>query len=404
MQRIRNRIYLIPLLMFLVVGLMFQWATAPIATTKANQARDYDVKIHYIDVGQGDCSFIELPDGKTMLIDAGQKKYGKSVVKYIKKLGYKKIDYVVATHADGDHIGGLSKVIEEFEVAVVYRPFTVSNCVSVKGFEDELLNIFKNDTVVFSTESSEDYALFLKSAYNEVCEDKLCEIRICSDKEVVVSEDSNAPYMIKFFMPFGISSFTTSRIANGYTTLKQSDNNETSAVVELISSNHKYLFAGDMTESGETLLLESLSSMEAELLASVSVLKVAHHGSSGSSTDEFLALTRPLNSVIMVGKDNGYGLPDTAVIENLENVGSTVYRTDKLGSIIIEEKNGVLYFSNIETKTILEKYSWIFYTLIAIVVIGLIVIIKVYPKITKKVALKKERKKSLTQTVDKKEL
>ena len=151
-------------------------------------------------------------------------------------------------------------------------------------------------------------------------------------------------------------------------------------------------------------MLESLSSMEAELLASVSVLKVAHHGSSGSSTDEFLALTRPLNSVIMVGKDNGYGLPDTAVIENLENVGSTVYRTDKLGSIIIEEKNGVLYFSNIETKTILEKYSWIFYTLIAIVVIGLIVIIKVYPKITKKVALKKERKKSLTQTVDKKEL
>jgi len=400
MQRNRDRIYLIPLLFMFVVGVVFQLLACPRVKVQAEE-RNYNLKVHFIDVGQGDCSFIELPDGKTMLIDAGKKEYGKTVVKYINKLGYEKIDYVVASHADSDHVGGLSKVIEEFDVAVVYRPFTMSNCVTIKGFEDELLSIFKSDPTVFQTESSEDYANFLKSAYNEVCGDALCEIRICSNKEIITGENAENPYMIKFFMPLGLTQFSTTRIKSGYTIEKETDNNEASAVIEIISNGHKYLFTGDMTENGEQELLYSLTPLEAEMLSSVSVLKAAHHGSGGSSSELFLELIKPTNTVIMVGEANDYYLPSDDTMARLEEIGTAVYRTDKLGTIIVEEREGVIYFSNIETKTVLEKYSWIFYTLIGIVVVGIIVIIALYPKIIKKVAFKKERKKSLTETVDK---
>lgn len=394
MQRSGNRIYLIPIILTLLIAVLFQCCFLTQEKVYANE-RGYNLKVHFIDVGQGDCSFIELPDGKTMLIDAGQEEYGKQVVKYIKKLGYDKIDYLVATHADSDHVGGLSKVIESLDVSVVYRPFTISNCVKVKGFQDELLELFQNDETFNAMENGEVYAKFLKSAYNETCGDKLSEIRICSDKETIISDSEQNPYMIKFFMPYGETEFSTTRITSGYAVKEQSGDNETSAVIEIISDGHKYLFTGDMTTAGEKDLIENMSLADAEMLSCVSVLKVAHHGSNSSTSAEFLALVKPTSSVIMVGKDNDYGLPASEVITRLQNIATTVYRTDELGTIIVEEKQGMLIFDNVESKSVLERYSWVFYTILIATTVTIIVIIAVYPKIKKKMILKKDTKKSL---------
>ena len=82
--------------------------------------------VHFLDVGQGDSEFIVLPDGKTMLIDAGESECGSTVVSYIKNLGYSKIDYLVATHPHADHIGGMTKVIQSFSIGAVYMPNTTT--------------------------------------------------------------------------------------------------------------------------------------------------------------------------------------------------------------------------------------------------------------------------------------
>lgn len=82
-----------------------------------------DYYVSYIDVGQGNCTFVKLPDGKTMLVDGGNTMYGEKVTNFLMKHNVTTIDYMIATHADADHIGGLVSVLENFEVKNIYRPF-----------------------------------------------------------------------------------------------------------------------------------------------------------------------------------------------------------------------------------------------------------------------------------------
>ena len=95
-----------------------------------------EIKIHFIDVGQGDSTFIELPNNETMLIDAGESYKEEIVSSYIKKLGYNKIDYLVGTHPHTDHIGGLSHIINTFEINKIYMPKALSTS---KTYENLLL-------------------------------------------------------------------------------------------------------------------------------------------------------------------------------------------------------------------------------------------------------------------------
>ena len=99
------------------------------------------IELHFLDVGQGDSTLVILPDGKTMLIDAGTSEYGDTVVNYIKDLDISKIDYLVMTHPDADHIGGMSEVIDNFDIATIYMTDKTS---TTKTFEDLLLKI-KNE-------------------------------------------------------------------------------------------------------------------------------------------------------------------------------------------------------------------------------------------------------------------
>lgn len=380
MQRNRCGIYIIAL----VFAFLFSVSQSPFKQDVAKAVSEADVKVHYIDVGQGDATFIELPDGKTMLIDGGTDEMGGRVVKYIKDLGYKKIDYLIATHSDSDHVGGLDKVLEKFEVAVIYRPFTISVSSKIKGFQDELYLKFGQEIRNYQTDAEYEYAEFLYHAYNETCDDVLSEIRVVSSSEQIVSTDENIPYMIKFFWPRAVQEFSTERIIKAHTSFSVVDNNNSSAVIELITTNHKYLFMGDLTSDGEGEMISQLSSGEMIMLANASVLKVGHHGSATSTSEDFLNIVRPKFAVISCGKNNDYGHPSQETLDILASFGAMVYRTDYLGTIIVGEENGILYFDNIETKTIFEKYSWAFYLVIGLVVVGIIATSIVYPRIKKR--------------------
>ena len=110
------------LLLFLTLSLLFTSCTSPAAETPPVEEEKSTLQITYLDVGQGDCTFIQLPNGETMLIDAGNHKDGQSIIQYIQSQDTEVLDYVIATHPHADHIGGMAEVIRAFDVKNVYMP------------------------------------------------------------------------------------------------------------------------------------------------------------------------------------------------------------------------------------------------------------------------------------------
>lgn len=356
-----------------------------------SQAQSVGTKVHFIDVGQGDAIFIELPDGKTMLIDGGEEKYGKRVCKYISSLGYSQIDYMVATHSDADHIGGLKTVLNKLEVKEIYRPFTIS-LGAFDGFVDELALKFSGELSTLSTENSPLYAEFLSLCYSEECEQNLAKIHIATDQETIISDFAENPYMIKFFMPKGVRPFSSGRVDLGYTVEAQEDNNDTSAVIELITATSKFLFMGDLTKSGEEKLIQNLQPGERSMLANVTILKVGHHGSKESSSQALINLVKPTYAIISVGEDNLYGHPSAEVINRLTSSGAVVYSTQNLGTIIAKEQGSAIVVTNIETKSFFEKHTWVIYLIIGVVAAAIMVVITIFGiKLSKKQAIAIEK-------------
>ncbi len=233
--------------------------------------------VHYIDVGQGDGIFVQLPDGKTMLIDAGPEE--NVVNTYIKKLGVNKLDYVIATHPDADHIGGMPQVLDEFCVGEFFMPNKAHNTKLFENLLDSLDN--KGCTV---TEASAG---------------------------VIIGEGKD--YRISFVAPVKL----------------YDSNNNSSAVIIMDIYEKRFLFTGDIEQQGEFDILELGSHIDAD------VLKIAHHGSAGSTTDVFLDRVSPQIAVISAGIDNSYGHPSPQVIEKLSKRGIISYTTANCGSVTI---------------------------------------------------------------------
>ncbi len=235
-----------------------------------------ELRVSFIDVGQGDSEFIELPNGETMLIDAGTNETGKNVVDYIKSLGYTSINYVVGTHPHEDHIGGLDDVIKTFDIGSIYMPKITAD---TKTFEDVL-------------DAAESKNLMINTAKSGV--------------SIMDTEDLS----VKFLAP----------------TLDSYENtNDYSAVVKVVYGDTSYLFTGDAEDFSESLITDDVNA---------DVLKVGHHGSSTSTSTEFLKKVSPSSAVISCGKDNSYGHPHSETLQKLADMGTAVYRTDELGTIV----------------------------------------------------------------------
>ena len=231
--------------------------------------------VHFLDVGQGDSEFIELPNGETMLIDAGEAEEGKTVSSDLKKIGVRNITYLVATHPHSDHIGGLAEVLSQFVVENVYMPNAVS--------------------------SSQTYSDFLDAVEAEGC--NVVEVR--SGVDVVDTSDLS----VSFLAPCSA---------------EYDDLNNYSAVVKITYGETSFLFMGDAEELSENEITADVSS---------DVIKVGHHGSSTSSSQSFVNRVSADYAVIECGKDNSYGHPHTEIVERWEKSGAQVLRTDLLGYI-----------------------------------------------------------------------
>ncbi|MGM9834214.1 MAG: ComEC/Rec2 family competence protein [Bacilli bacterium] len=236
-----------------------------------------DLIVHFIDVNEGDSTFIELPNNETILIDAGEKKYGDTVSNYISKLGYEGITYLIGTHPHSDHIGGLITIIDKFDIENIYMPKVVSNS---NIYKQLLLNI-------------QEHNLSVKSAQKG--------LKIIDTDELDV-----------YFL---------SPSDNKYENL-----NNYSAVLKIDYKDESFLFMGDAETSVENAIKKECFS---------SVIKVGHHGSDTSSSLSFVNNVKPNYAIISVGADNNYNFPVPSIIRRWKNVGATIYRTDENGNIII---------------------------------------------------------------------
>ena len=232
------------------------------------------MRVHFIDVGQADSTFIELGNGQTMLIDAGLG--GDDVVNYIRNLQYSSIDFVVATHPHDDHIGGMATVLDSFEIGKMYMPR-----------QEHTISAFTNML--------------------DVIENKEIELH---EAKAGVNITTSGIIKIDILAPFSES----------YSNL-----NNCSAVVKLTYGETVMLFTGDAEQVIETQLLNS--DIDAD------VLKVGHHGAGSSSAQSFIKAVSPEVAVISCGEGNSYGHPHADTLAILNEVGADIYRTDEQGTV-----------------------------------------------------------------------
>lgn len=232
---------------------------------------------HFIDVGQGDANLIELPNGETMLIDAGIASMGDDIIEYIENLGYDTIDYVIATHPHADHIGGMAEVIDAFNIETIYMPRAVSTS---KTYENLL-------------ETIQDKGLSIKTGRTGV------EVLNEENLDIVMVAPNSEDY---------------------------SNLNNYSIVLKITYGDVSFLYTGDAEEDN----LEEITSDIAS-----DVLKVGHHGSDTSTSKDFLEKVQPKYAVISVGEGNSYGHPAASTIELLQEYTNNIYRTDLNGTIVI---------------------------------------------------------------------
>lgn len=257
---------------------------------------DGELKVTVIDVGQGDSiliQYIDSEDKESMLIDAGDNSCGTLVRNYLKKAEVESIDYVVCTHPDEDHIGGMASVIENVPInsQTIWMP-----------------NI-KKDTKTYDNLIREAERNYINISMPEI------------GKEYHIGKAS--------FMVIGPLS-------------NHKDDNSNSLVIKLWYGDISFLFTGDCEEEEEQ---EILSSSYADILSST-VLKVGHHGSQTSSCEEFIKAVAPKYAIISCGKDNSYGHPHKEVLDRLIQNQCQIKRTDDNGTIVMSTNGKSLLFIN----------------------------------------------------------
>ncbi len=278
-----------------------------------SKRKEGELRIHFLDVGQGDSTLIELPDGKIMLIDGGNgsRNINMNILRYLNALDIEVIDYLVVTHADRDHCGGIEEIFACKEVLNAYMPLT-----------------FDANQVAYA------------EAYDAAVEEDCALIEPSRSVDLSVEDG----YILRFLYPYA-------KEAEGLGSASV-DENERSVVIWLDYGGTSALFCGDAPESVEEKLVweDRLGLLSQRVtLSETEILKVGHHGSDTSSSKSFLEYLGVETAVVSCGKNNGYSHPHQEVLENLAEVGASVYRTDLQGHIMLTvSKEGTYTLQTVE--------------------------------------------------------
>ena len=255
---------------------------------------DRNLKIYFVDVGQGDCTLIETPEHQNILIDGGGSEDGKKdnvgekiVVPFLLNKHIKKLDYIIISHFDSDHVGGILTVMEKIKV--------------------------KNVIISKQGEDCDNYRKFRKL----VKEKKINVIFVEKGKKINMGKD----VYFEFLWP-------------EKELISENILNNNSIVCKLNYNNFSMLFTGDIEEIAENRIVELYKNNKNVLNSTC--LKAGHHGSRTSSTNEFLKLVKPNIVLIGVGVDNKFGHPNEEVIERYKNLNTNIYRTDYDGEIVVK--------------------------------------------------------------------
>ena len=282
---------------------------------------DNGLSVHFVDVGQGDAIAIRFPDGKTMLVDAGTSQSSNSLINYLNTKFFKNsskiFDYLLLTHSDADHCGGMADVCENFVINTIYRPYMY--CKYVKNgvtLLDETNGISTSKNIC----NTLTYYKTIKAFNGEINSNGESALIVWTDLSTVNStyKIQGENYYIDFYAP------TEKYITESAGTVA----NDFSPIMVLNYNGKKIMLTGDASTTSED------KAMNRAELPDVDLLKVGHHGSKTSSGQSFLEKVKPEISVISVGAGNSYKHPTTEALNRLLGVGSVIYRTDLNGTIV----------------------------------------------------------------------
>ena len=302
-QRIKFVAFLILAGLFLCLS-VFSFFVPPtawqyhFALPKLSKRQDGELRIHYLDVGQADCTLIEFPDGKTLLIDTGDAHSDAIVLRYINALKIKKLDYLLLTHIDSDHCGGAYEVMK------------------YKGAEHVILPKIE-DNKTYKT----SYTQFMDQLTRQGIVGKVAE---CFDQ--ITSSSESYPYAFTVVFP------------NAVEFEDEYSNNELSTIGHLKYGEIDALFCGDTNVEILAKLMreDALGSFEPKgvKLNDIELFKVPHHGAGKTVTELVLNYFKTDVAIISCGRNNLYGHPYEETLDCLTATQSQVYRTDLQGTIV----------------------------------------------------------------------
>lgn len=381
----------------LALGLRYEQA---VRVPDDDGSADYTdaLKVHFVDVGQGDCTLVELPDGKTMIIDGGDadSEVSSAILTYIDDnfpQDFKYFDYAILTHPDSDHCGSLDDVLNTYPARVSYRPNveavgTAKNPVTDPGKADLTANAVTKDTAA--------YANAIVAMYNDSADfTPVVHVTDPADETQTISGGSAYEYTLTFYSP----------LSEKYT-----DWNNYSPVMILEYKDVRFALSGDAEKKNEEEFVAKVASARTDGVTdkydaftddyTVHVIKAGHHGSRTSTSQAYIdAITTPEGArsayyVISCGEGNKYGHPHSETLDRLESMGvpdGNVLRTDTGGDFMLNVRRDgeafKLFCNGFKTEYVTAyksiagvRLTWpiVAWTVYAVIVVALIVHIAVY--------------------------